>query len=191
MGAICCLWLGARRSGHALLRALAYPAMGLLLLTLVLAYSRGALVALAVGLVLWFCMVPLRLRGAALLIVGALGAAAVAAWDFSTHALSSEGVALAERTSAGHQLGALVVAMLVGAHARRCRDRLPDRPPRTVAAHAPARRRGPAGGGRARDARVRGRARAQPARASRAASRTRSTRSRTPTPNRRPTPPGA
>ena len=46
MGAICCLWLGARRSGHALLRALAYPAMGLLLLTLMLAYSRGALVAL-------------------------------------------------------------------------------------------------------------------------------------------------
>lgn len=113
MGAICCLWLGARRSGHALLRALAYPAMGLLLLTLVLAYSRGALVALAVGLVLWFCVVPLRLRSAALLIVGALGAGAVGAWDFSRHALSAEGVALAQRTAAGHQLGALVVATLV------------------------------------------------------------------------------
>jgi Tfp pilus assembly protein PilF len=112
MGVICCLWLGARRSGHALLRALAYPAMGLLLLTLVLAYSRGALAALAVGLVLWFCMMPLRLRSAAVLIVGALGALAVVAWDFSTHALSSEDVALVERTSAGHQLGALVVAML-------------------------------------------------------------------------------
>jgi len=113
MGAICCLWLGARRTGHALLRALAYPAMGLVLLTLVLAYSRGALVALAVGLILWFCVVPLRLRSAALLIVGALAAGAVGAWDFSRHALSAEGVALAERTAAGHQLGALVVAMLV------------------------------------------------------------------------------
>ena len=113
MGAICCLWLGARRTGHALLRALAYPAMGLVLLTLVLAYSRGALVALAVGLILWFCVVPLRLRSAALLIVGALGAGAVGAWDFSRHALSAEGVPLAERTAAGHQLGALVVAMLV------------------------------------------------------------------------------
>ena len=70
MGVICCMWLGARRGGHALLRALAYPAMGLLLLTLVLAYSRGALAALAFGLLLWFCVVPLRLRGAALLIVG-------------------------------------------------------------------------------------------------------------------------
>ena len=34
MGAIACMWLGARRSGHALLSALAYPAMGLTLLTL-------------------------------------------------------------------------------------------------------------------------------------------------------------
>ena len=113
MGSICCLWLGARRTGHALLRALAYPAMGVLLLTLVLAYSRGALAALLVGLVLWFGLVPLRLRGAALLIVGTLGAGAIAAWDFSTSALSSEGVSLAQRTAAGHQLGVLVVAMLL------------------------------------------------------------------------------
>jgi cytochrome c-type biogenesis protein CcmH/NrfG len=113
MGAICCLWLGARRTGHALLRALAYPAMSLVLLTLILAYSRGALVALAVGVVLWFCVVPLRLRSATLLIVGALGAGVVGAWDFSRHALSAEAVPLAERTAAGHQLGALVLAMLV------------------------------------------------------------------------------
>ena len=50
MGVICCLWLGARRAGHALLSALAYPAMGLMLVTLMLAYSRGALVALSLGL---------------------------------------------------------------------------------------------------------------------------------------------
>ncbi len=113
MGAIGCMWLGARRTGHALLTALAYPAMGLVLLTLVLAYSRGALAALAVGVVVWLCVVPLRLRGCAVLIAGALGAAGVAAWDFSDHALSSEGVGLAERTNAGHELGALVLAMLL------------------------------------------------------------------------------
>jgi hypothetical protein len=113
MGMICCMWLGARRSGHAFVSALAYPAAGLLLLTLVLAYSRGALVALAIGLVLWFCLVPLRLRGAAVLVVAGACAAAVAAFDFSKHALSAEGVALAQRTSAGHQLGALVLAMVI------------------------------------------------------------------------------
>ncbi|HYM45338.1 MAG TPA: O-antigen ligase family protein, partial [Solirubrobacteraceae bacterium] len=113
MGAICCMWLGARRAGHALLSALAYPAMGVLLVTLMLAYSRGALVALAIGLALWFCIVPLRLRGAAVLIVAALGAGAVVAWDFSKHALTTDAVPLGERATAGHQLGALLVVMVL------------------------------------------------------------------------------
>ncbi len=113
MGAIGCLWLGARRAGHALLNALAYPAMGLMIVTLMLAYSRGALAALAVGVAAWMCLVPLRLRGARVLIVGALGAGPIVAWDFSRHALSSDKVALAARTTAGHQLGVLLAAMLV------------------------------------------------------------------------------
>jgi tetratricopeptide (TPR) repeat protein len=113
MGAIGCLWLGARRAGHALLNALAYPAMGLTIVTLMLAYSRGALAALLVGVIVWMCIVPLRLRGARVLILGTLGAAPVVAWDFSRHALSSEGIALAARTTAGHQLGALIGAMLI------------------------------------------------------------------------------
>jgi O-antigen ligase/cytochrome c-type biogenesis protein CcmH/NrfG len=111
-GVIGCMWLGARRSGHALLSALAYPAMGVLLLTLLLAYSRGALVALAIAVVLWFVLVPLRLRGAAVLLTGAVAAAAIAAWDFHNHALSSEKIPIAEATSAGHELGALVLAMI-------------------------------------------------------------------------------
>jgi O-Antigen ligase len=113
MGVIGCMWLGARRAGHALLSALAYPAMGLLLLTLMLAYSRGALIALAVGLALWFCIVPLRLRGAAVLLSGAVGAGLVVAWDFSRHALIADSVALHARVIAGRQLGVLVVAMLI------------------------------------------------------------------------------
>ena len=113
MGVIGCMWLGARRAGHALLSALAYPAMGLLLVALMLAYSRGALVALALGLALWFAVVPLRLRGAAVLLTGAVGAGLVVAWDFSKHALSTESVALHARVIAGRQLGVLLVAMLV------------------------------------------------------------------------------
>jgi len=113
MGVIGCMWLGARRRGHALLSALAYPAMGLLLVTLMLAYSRGALFALALGLALWFAVVPLRLRGAAVLLTGVLAAGLVVAWDFSRHALSTESVALHARVIAGRQLGVLLVAMLV------------------------------------------------------------------------------
>jgi hypothetical protein len=113
MGAIGCMWLGARRAGHALISALAYPAMGLMVLTLMLAYSRGALVALVLGLVLWFAIVPLRLRGAAILICGVVCAGGVVAWDFSTYALKTDNLPLDVRTSAGHQLGVLIVAMLV------------------------------------------------------------------------------
>ncbi len=113
MGAIGCLWLGARRAGHAVLTALAYPAMGLEIVTLMLAYSRGALAALVVGVIVWMCIVPLRLRAARVLLVGGVCAAPVVGWDFSRHALSSEGISLAARTSAGHQLGVLTGAMLV------------------------------------------------------------------------------
>jgi hypothetical protein len=113
MGVIGCLWLGARRSGHALLSALAYPAIGVMGVTLMLAYSRGALVALAIGVALWLCVVPLRLRGATLLIVGGLGAGALVAWDFSRRALTTDNVPLAQRATAGHQLGALLLVMIL------------------------------------------------------------------------------
>ncbi len=113
MGVLACMWLGARRAGHALLSALSYPAMGLLLVTLMLAYSRGSLVAVGLGLALWFCVVPLRLRGAALLLSSGVGAAAAVAWTFSQPALSSDKVALAQRVHAGGQLGVVLAVMLV------------------------------------------------------------------------------
>ena len=113
MGLVGCLWLGARRSGHGLLSALAYPAAGLMLVTLMLAYSRGALIVAAIGIALWLWLVPLRLRGARVLIVGVLGAGPVVAWAFANHSLSHEKVALPARTAAGHQLGVVVVAMLI------------------------------------------------------------------------------
>ena len=113
MGVIGCMWLGARRRGHGLLSAMAYPACGVLLLALLLAYSRGALAALAVGAVLWLAFVPLRLRGAAVLLAGMLGAGTVAGWDFSRAALSDENIPLAQRAAAGHELGALALVMVL------------------------------------------------------------------------------
>jgi O-Antigen ligase len=113
LGAVGCMWLGARRAGHALLGALAYPAMGIMWVTLLLAYSRGALAALVLGLALWLALVPLRLRGAAVLLAGALGGGAVVAWDFSRPALTTDNLALVARAGAGHQLGVLLAAMVV------------------------------------------------------------------------------
>ena len=108
-----CLWVGARRAGHSAFNALAYPATGLLLVVVLLAYSRGALLALVVGCIFWFSVVPLRLRGFAVLAAGTAGAFFVIAWTFGQDALSADKVPLTLRDQAGHQLGIAMVFMLL------------------------------------------------------------------------------
>jgi O-Antigen ligase len=108
-----CLWLGARREGHAALSALAVPALGLLLVALLLSYGRGPLLAAAVSVACWFAFVPLRLRGAAVLTTAGAGAAIVCAWAFSNDALTTDGAPLDVRADAGHSLGLLLVVLLV------------------------------------------------------------------------------
>jgi hypothetical protein len=108
-----CLWLGARRTGHQGLNALAYPALGLLVLTILMAYSRGALLAAGVGAAFWFATVPLRLRGAAVLLAGGGGGGLLAAWAFSQNALTDDRVPVDLRNQAGLQLGLALVVVLV------------------------------------------------------------------------------
>jgi tetratricopeptide (TPR) repeat protein len=105
------LWLGARRDGRPALAALAYPVTGVLLLTVILAYSRGSLLALAIGLALWFRSVPLRLRGVAVLVVSGAGTLLVAVWTFGQDRLTKDGVPLPPRSAAGHELGILVLVL--------------------------------------------------------------------------------
>ena len=107
------LWLGARRSGHAALNALAYPIMGILLLTVLLAYSRGSLLAVGVGAAFWFAVVPLRLRGVAVLAMGALGALAVSVWVFSQDTLTKDNISVSDRATSGHELGVAVLVMAI------------------------------------------------------------------------------
>ena len=114
LGAPGCLWLGARRDGHAAINALAYPALGLMLLTLLMAYSRGGLLALLIGLVVWFALVPLRLRGVAVLAASAGGALLVAIWAFGQDGLSKDRMAIDQRAAAGHELGLLLIVLVAG-----------------------------------------------------------------------------
>ncbi len=110
------LWLAARRSGHAARNALAYPALGVLLVCLMMSYSRGALLALALGLTFWFVVVPLRLRSAAALLAAALTTAGVIAWAFAQNGLTEEDLAPALRADAGAVFGLLIVvqALILG-----------------------------------------------------------------------------
>jgi cytochrome c-type biogenesis protein CcmH/NrfG len=112
MGLPAVVWSGARRERARVLRALAIPAISILLTTIVLSYSRSAVIAALVGVVFWFVVVPLRLRGALVLALGAVGAVAASAWALATHALTDDNVSLAARTIAGHAFGLVLLLTL-------------------------------------------------------------------------------
>jgi hypothetical protein len=113
LGVPACLWLGARRHGHAALNALAYPALGVFILTMLLAYSRGSLLAAVLGSALWFVVVPLRLRGVVVLATAAAGAVVVALWVFAQESLTEDRVPIGLQDSAGQELGLALLGMIV------------------------------------------------------------------------------
>jgi hypothetical protein len=116
LGLPACLWAGTRPATGRALRSLSVPALGVLLATLVLSYSRGAVLAAVIGLGCWFVLVPLRLRGAALLGAGALGGAIAGAWALAHHAITHDGASLAARSAQGHTFGwVLLVLTILGA----------------------------------------------------------------------------
>ncbi len=112
MGLPACLWVGARRDRGRLSRGLAVPTVSVLLSVIVLSYSRGAIVAAIAGLIAWFALTPLRLRGALILALGLAGAAIIAGYALATHALTANLVPLQARSSSGHAFGVLLVLVL-------------------------------------------------------------------------------
>jgi hypothetical protein len=112
LGLPACLWSGARRDRARALRALAAPAVTILLTVLILSYSRSALVAAILGVGFWFAAVPLRLRASAVLAIGGVGAAAAVGWALSTHPFTHDLAALQARTVAGHGFGLVLVLVL-------------------------------------------------------------------------------
>ena len=112
LGLPVCLWAGTRPATGRLLRSLSVPALVVLLTTLILAYSRGALLAAVIALAAWFALVPLRLRATLLLTVGAIGAAIPTAWALAHHAITHDNATLVSRTAAGHTFGLVLVVVL-------------------------------------------------------------------------------
>ena len=108
------LWLGSRRSGSVIGRSLAYPAVGACVLAILLTQSRGALAAGGLGTIVWFAVVPLRLRSLPVLLAGAAGAGAVGAWALSKDAFSKSLQPLSAKESLAGEFGLLVVLMALG-----------------------------------------------------------------------------
>ncbi|HWF54050.1 MAG TPA: O-antigen ligase family protein [Solirubrobacteraceae bacterium] len=115
MGLAPLLWSGARRDLPWLPRALTVPAIAILGATVVLSYSRSALVVAILCLGFWFWQVPLRLRAAVVLLPGLVGAAAISIWALVHHALSQNNANRhpAAQTSAQHTFGLVLVLVLV------------------------------------------------------------------------------
>jgi hypothetical protein len=113
MGVPCCLWLGARRGRSRRLAALAVPALSLLVAVLVLSSSRSADLAACVAAGLWLALVPLRLRAAAVLVVGAAGGAVISGWGLTHRGISGDGIALSLQNHDGHIFGLVILVVLV------------------------------------------------------------------------------
>lgn len=105
------LWLGSRRSGSLGLRVLAYPAVGLCVVAILLTQSRGALAAALIGVVIWLVIVPLRLRTLPVLLIPALAGAAVAAWALTKDAFSKSLQPLAAKEAVAGEFGLLLVLL--------------------------------------------------------------------------------
>ncbi|MGI8749891.1 MAG: O-antigen ligase family protein [Thermoleophilaceae bacterium] len=122
------LWLGSRRDGSRFAAVLAYPALGVLLLTILLTQSRGALAAALVAALAALAFVPLRLRTAPVLIVSALGVAPVTAWALSKDAFTAYFQPQSAREAVAGSfglwvLGTVVALTIAGALAARIRER--------------------------------------------------------------------
>jgi hypothetical protein len=107
------VWLGSRRSGHAAVNALAWPGLGLVVVSLMLAYSRGALLVAALGIAAWIAVVPLRLRAAVMLGGVVAATVPVVAWAFAANGLTTDNAPMALRVDAGQEFGALLLLLCV------------------------------------------------------------------------------
>jgi tetratricopeptide (TPR) repeat protein len=113
MGIVPTLWLGARRSGHQPANALAFPLMGWLYLAMFLSYSRGSLIAAAIGAIAWFAFVPLRLRSLAVLAVPAVVVAPVLIWALGRDEFTKDGIPASVRANVGPEFGLILIAVSV------------------------------------------------------------------------------
>lgn len=113
LGVPLALWLGSRRAGHAAVNALAYPLLAGLLVAIFLSFSRGAILAAAVGALLWLAIVPLRLRSVTVLAVSAAGAAPLLLWALTKDAFTESVVPLPLRERVADDFGILLLTLLV------------------------------------------------------------------------------
>lgn len=95
-------------------RIVSLVALALLLVTVGLTYSRGAILALVVAMLVTTWLGGPRLRGLAAFALAALAAFPALAYGFSDNALTHDGARLSQRVVPGLVLGLILAACLAG-----------------------------------------------------------------------------
>jgi tetratricopeptide (TPR) repeat protein len=113
MAAPACLWVAAQPARRPSLRIGALVGLELMLVTIALTYSRGALLALAAAALVIVAFGEQRLRAAAAALLALAAAAAPVAYAFSRDALSRDGVAAADRAGDGAQLALILAVSMI------------------------------------------------------------------------------
>ena len=108
-----CIAFAAAREGAPGARIVALLALELLLVTLALTYSRGALLALAVAVVVIVAAGPDRLRRLGVAALAVLASVPPVAFAFGSDKLSHDGVAAAERATEGLELLAIFAGSML------------------------------------------------------------------------------
>jgi hypothetical protein len=111
IGVVPALWFGTAETGRT--RPLAFPALGLLILTMLLTESRGALAAAVIAVVIWLAVVPRRLPSIGLLLPAAIAAGPVAAWALSKDAFTEALEPLSARQAVAGDFGIFLLLMLL------------------------------------------------------------------------------
>jgi O-antigen ligase len=114
------LWIAATQDGEAWWRRAARPLaaawISLLLVTLLLTYSRGGLIALALAAAIAIAWMRRPFAAVTALAAGAAGAILPAVQGLTAHGLTTDALPVADREGAGIGLGwRLVVGMLIAA----------------------------------------------------------------------------
>lgn len=109
MGMPVLLWAASRRESGRLVRSLALPGLAVLGAVVILSYSRTALAATVVGLLVLVVFSRSRLRALLVLGLAVIGTAAISVWALGDSALTGDHVALAARQSADTTFGIVLV----------------------------------------------------------------------------------
>lgn len=115
MGFICATYVSSDRSFHWLLRISSVMASPLLLTCLFFTLSRGATLALIMGLIVYFTFAPVRLRSFGLVLLSLVPTVLIAFWSNGQDALIKDRVPIDERIVAASTLRWYVIAAVLTA----------------------------------------------------------------------------